>query len=86
MALSAERMSAALGDTAQIVAEQLRLQRARIDADIADQDKLQQEQARAIAARSTALQAQLVELDGQLALQQQQARNASCTRRRKLPV
>lgn len=76
VALSAERMSASLGDTAQIVAEQLRLQRARIDADLADQEKLQQEQARAIVARSAALQAQLAQLDGQLALQQQQARNA----------
>ncbi|MEP6940572.1 MAG: HlyD family efflux transporter periplasmic adaptor subunit [Rudaea sp.] len=76
VALSADHMSSALGDTAVVVAEQLKLQRARVDADIADQQKLQQDRAGAIEERIAAARAQLVQVDGQLSIQQQQARNA----------
>ena len=74
--ISSERASQALGDTAAAISEQLKLQRARIEADIADQFKLEQEQMSAISSHVVTLRAQLAQLDGQLAIQRQQAHNA----------
>jgi membrane fusion protein len=76
VSLSSDRVSAALGDTAAIVGEQLALQRSRIEADLADQDRLQQEKGAALDERIGTLRAQLAQLDAQRAIQQQQAKNA----------
>ncbi len=76
VSLSSDRVSAALGDTAAVVGEQLGLQRSRIEADLADQDRLQQEKGAALDERVGTLRAQLVQLDAQRAIQQQQAKNA----------
>ncbi len=76
VSLSSDRVSAALGDTAAIVGEQLGLQRSRIEADLADQDRLQREKSAALNGRVEALRAQVTQLDAQRAIQQQQAKNA----------
>jgi membrane fusion protein len=76
VALSSERISIALGDTGAVVSAQLKLQRARIDADLGDQTKLEQERAIGINNRIALLRAQLAQLDGQLAIQHQQALSA----------
>ena len=74
--LSVERISATLGNTAQIVTEQLKLQRARLDADVVDQEKLEREQTTGFENRIGSLRAQLSQLDGQIAIQQRQAVSA----------
>lgn len=76
VALSSDHISAALGDTATIVGDQLKLQRARIDIDLADQDKLQKAQSAALNERIGMLRAQLSQIDAQTTIQQQAARNA----------
>ena len=86
VSISSNRVSAALGDTATIVNEQLGLQRARIDADLADQDKMQREQAAAIEQRVGMLKAALGQLDGQVAIQRHQAQNARTMLRKFQPL
>lgn len=76
VSLSSDRVSAALGNTAAVVSEQLLSQRARIEADLVDQDKLQQQKDAAFDDRIGTLRAQLAQLDAQRAIQQQQAKNA----------
>jgi membrane fusion protein len=74
--LSSDRISAALGNTAAVVGEQMSSQRARIEADLADQDKLQEQKGAALDERIGTLRAEIVQLDAQRAIQQQQAKNA----------
>jgi membrane fusion protein len=76
IALSSERVSLSVGDTGAAVSEQLKLQHARIEADLADLDKLAQEQKAGITNRLELLRAQLVPLDGQLVIQREQVRSA----------
>ena len=70
--LSSKQDSTALGDTYTLVAQQLDIQRARLRSDLANQNQLATQQADALRAKVVLLQAQLKQIDGQLALQQQQ--------------
>jgi membrane fusion protein len=70
--LSSKHDSSALGDTHTLVAQQLDIQRARLRSDLANQNQLATQQADALRAKVVLLQAQLKQIDGQLALQQQQ--------------
>lgn len=70
--LSSKQDSTALGDTHTLVAQQLDIQRARLRSDLANQNQLATQQADALRAKVVLLQAQLKQIDGQLALQQQQ--------------
>ena len=70
--LSSEQDSATLGDTHALVARQLDIQRAGLQADLADQKLLSTQQSDALHAKAVLLRAQLVQVGGQLALQQQQ--------------
>jgi membrane fusion protein len=74
--LASERVSTALGDTARIVNEQLTQQRVRLDGDLQDQEKLTQEKATGIETQIVTLQAQLAQLDEQIAIQQRQNTSA----------
>lgn len=73
--LSSERASLAIGDTGAAVSEQLKLQHARLDADLADLVKLEQEQHIGLENRTVLLHAQLAPLDAQLTIQRQQVRS-----------
>jgi membrane fusion protein len=70
--LSSQQDSATLGDTHALVAQQLDIQRAGLQADLADQKLLSTQQADALRAKAVLLRAQLAQIGGQLALQQQQ--------------
>ena len=70
--LSSEQDSAALGDTHALVGRQLAAQRARLQADLLNQQKLSRQQAAAGQAKASLLRAQLAQIAGQLAIQQQQ--------------
>jgi membrane fusion protein len=70
--LSSEQDSAALGGTHALVGRQLEAQRSRLQADLADQQQLSQQQAGALRTKSKLLRAQLAQIVGQLAIQQQQ--------------
>lgn len=70
--ISGDQDSAALGDTHALVAQQLDLQRSRLQADLANQKQLSAQQAAALRAKIALLQSQLSQITGQLALQQQQ--------------
>ena len=74
--ISSERISVAMGDTAAAVSAQLKLQRVRIQADLADLEKLEQEQTTGITNRIGLLRSQLGQLDAQLAIQHRQAESA----------
>lgn len=70
--ISGDQDSAALGDTHALVAQQLDLQRSRLQADLANQKQLSAQQTAALRAKIALLQSQLSQITGQLALQQQQ--------------
>jgi membrane fusion protein len=70
--LSSEQDSAALGDTHALVAQQMDLQRSRLQADLLNQRQLSAEQAHALQAKAVLLHSQLTQIAGQLAIQQQQ--------------
>jgi membrane fusion protein len=73
--LSSEQDSAALGDTHILVGQQLDAQRARLQADLLNQQALSRQQTAALRAKCTLLRSQLRQLAGQLAIQQQQVSN-----------
>lgn len=70
--LSSEQDSAALGDTHALVGRQLEIQRARLQADLVNQQQLGEQQGEALRSRMALLQGQLTQIAGQLAIQQQQ--------------
>ncbi|KQZ69224.1 anibiotic ABC transporter [Rhodanobacter sp. Root561] len=70
--LSSEQDSAALGDTHALVGRQLEIQRARLRADLVNQQQLGEQQGDALRSRMALLQGQLTQIAGQLAIQQQQ--------------
>lgn len=70
--LSSEQDSATLGDTHALVAQQLDAQRARLQADLLNQQQLSIQQVQGWRAKSTLLRAQLAQIVGQLTIQQQQ--------------
>lgn len=73
--LSSEQASVALGDTHSLVAQQLDVQRASLQADLASEKKLSTQRANARHAKAVLLKAQLRQIEGQLALQRQQVRS-----------
>lgn len=72
LTLSSEQDSAALGDTHALVGQQLDIQRSRLQADLLNQKQLSEQQAGALRAKVALLDAQLTQIAGQLAIQQQQ--------------
>lgn len=70
--LSGEQDSAALGDTHALVAQQMDLQRSRLQADLLNQKQLSTQQAGALQSKAVLLHSQLAQIAGQLAIQQQQ--------------
>jgi membrane fusion protein len=72
LTLSSEQDSAARGDTHALVGQQLEIQRSRLQVDLLNQKQLSQQQADAFQARNALLHAQLGQIAGQLAIQQQQ--------------
>ncbi|GLQ89754.1 HlyD family secretion protein [Dyella flagellata] len=74
--ISSDRSSVTLGATAAAVSQQLKLQRLRLEEDLAAQDKLQAEQSTAIHDRLGMLRGQLDQLDGQVAILNRQAASA----------
>ena len=70
--LSSNQDSAALGDTHALIAQQLDTQHARLQADLADQQALSQQQTNALRAKITLFQAQLVQINGQIVIEKQQ--------------
>lgn len=76
IAISSERASASMGATASLISEQLKLQRARLAADLVDLEKLLRQQTAALDTRIGMSRSQIAQLDAQLAIQRQQAQNA----------
>lgn len=70
--LSSEQDSSALGDTHTLVAQQLDVQHARLQADLVNQKQISINQADALRDKAALLRSQLSQISGQLALQQQQ--------------
>jgi membrane fusion protein len=70
--LTSNQDSAALGDTHALVGQQLDAQRARLQADLRDQQQLAQQQADALQHKILLLQAQQAQIAGQLAIEQKQ--------------
>jgi membrane fusion protein len=70
--LSSNQDSAALGDTHTLVGQQLDTQRARLQADLSDQQQLAQQQSDALRSKIVLLQAQQAQIAGQLAIEQKQ--------------
>jgi len=70
--LASDQDSAALGDTHALVGKQLDAQRARLQADLANQQQLAQQQADALRSKIALLQAQLGQIAGQLGIEQKQ--------------
>jgi membrane fusion protein len=75
LTLSSEQDSAARGDTHALVGQQLEIQRSRLQADLLNQKQLSQQQADAFQARNALPHAQLGQIAGQLAIQQQVTSN-----------
>ncbi|MHB1273400.1 MAG: HlyD family secretion protein [Rhodanobacter sp.] len=69
--LSSEQDSATLGDTHALVGQQLDAQRARLQADLLNQQQLSQQQTEALRAKAALLRSQWTQIAGQLAIQQQ---------------
>ncbi|MEO8777819.1 MAG: HlyD family efflux transporter periplasmic adaptor subunit [Rhodanobacter sp.] len=69
--LSGEQDSAAMGSTQALAATQLDVHHSRLESDLVTQQQLNRKQAGALRGKSALLQSQLVQIDGQLALQQQ---------------
>lgn len=74
--VSGELDSAALGGTREMVSTQLRAQRARLESDLADQQRLADSQAQGLRNRLASLRDQAVQIDAQLALQRKQTDSA----------
>jgi membrane fusion protein len=72
LTLSSEQDSATLGDTHALVGQQLDIQRSRLQADLLNQKQLSGQQTNALQAKTVLLHAQLTQIAGQLAIQQQQ--------------
>jgi membrane fusion protein len=70
--LSSEQDSSALGDTHTLVAQQLDIQHARLQADLVNQKQISINQADALHEKAALLRSQLSQISGQLALQLQQ--------------
>lgn len=70
--LSTEQDSTTLGKTHALVSEALETQRQRLQADLANQSALTQQQGDALRAKTFLLRMQLAEIQGQLSIQQQQ--------------
>lgn len=71
LTLSGEQDSAVMGATHALVGQQLDIQRSRLQADLLNQKKMSAQQADALRARTALLHAQLTQIAGQLAIQQQ---------------
>jgi membrane fusion protein len=76
VALSGERVSVSLGETAAAISTQLRAERARLHADLIDTQTSSDQQALALHAQQALLQTQVRQLDAQLAIQRQQSHSA----------
>lgn len=76
MTISSERVSASMGDTAADISTQLRAQRTRLLADLANVQDLADEQAKGLRAQQRTLKMQLHQLDGQRSIQLQQVESA----------
>lgn len=70
--LSTEQDSTTLGQTHALVSEALEIQRQRLQADLANQTALTQQQGDALRAKTSLLRTQLAEIQGQLSIQKQQ--------------
>lgn len=70
--ISGNQDSAALGDTHALVAQQLDVQRSRLQADLANQKQLSAQQGAALRTKIALFHSQLSQITDQLALQQQQ--------------
>jgi membrane fusion protein len=74
--VSGELDSAALGGTRELISVQLRAQRARLQADLGDQQDLADEQSRALSEKLATLRDQIAQVDAQLVLQRKQTDSA----------
>ncbi|MBE1160760.1 HlyD family secretion protein [Dyella acidiphila] len=74
--ISGEQESAAIGSTYAFVDQQLRAKRWRLQEDLQAQDELKTQQAQALQSKVALLQAQLVQVAGQLVIQRRQAESA----------
>jgi membrane fusion protein len=74
--ISGEQDSASLGETQTAIATQLQIKRERLQADLLEQKRLSQLQQQDLRSRLTALQEQMTQLDGQIALDNQRADSA----------
>ncbi|MET3654881.1 HlyD family secretion protein [Dyella japonica] len=70
--LTSEQNSAALGDTHELVGQQLDAQRSGLQADLITQASVSEQQRGALQTKITLLRSQLTQIDGQLAIQQHQ--------------
>lgn len=74
--VSGELDSAALGGTRAVVSTQLHIQRARLESDIDDQQRVADAQTRGLRARRASLRDQVMQIDAQLQLQRRQTDSA----------
>ncbi|MHB1056827.1 MAG: HlyD family secretion protein [Rhodanobacter sp.] len=72
LTLSSEQDSAVLGDTHALIGQQLEAQRSRLQSDLSNQRQLSEQQAGALGSKVALLRSQLVQITGQLAIQQKQ--------------
>lgn len=72
LTLSSEQDSAVLGDTHALIGQQLEAQRSRLQSDLLNQRQLSDQQAGALGSKVALLRSQLVQIAGQLAIQQKQ--------------
>lgn len=84
--LSSDQDSATLGDTHALVGQQLDTQRARLQADLINQQQLAQQQAEALRSKIALLQAQSSQIAGQLAIEQKQVDSNQHLLERILPL
>lgn len=70
--LSSEQDSAALGDTHELVGQQLAAQRVRLQDDLSNQTQSSWQEANALQAKAILLRAQIAQIAGQLDIQRQQ--------------
>lgn len=74
--ISGEQVSASLGDTDAVIANQLQIKRNRLQSDLGEQQRLQDLQAKDLRARLALLREQIGQMDQQIALQRQRADSA----------
>lgn len=70
--LSSNQNSVALGDTHALVGQELNAQRARFQADLINQQKLSLQKAKALHEKIASIQAELIQIDGQMTIEKQQ--------------